>query len=55
MVVWYIQIRLRGNWNTLTSEYFGTRDEAEWAIALWKQQNQCLGDDDFRTISVEVK
>ncbi len=43
-----IQIHFRGSWVTLATG-FKSQDDAEWATAVWKQANRCLGDP-FRAV-----
>jgi len=52
--MWEVQIRFVDGWTTLKAGY-KTRDDAEWAIGMWKQENNCTGDRDFRTVQTVAK
>ncbi len=45
--MWEIQILWNG-WVTVQTG-FNSRDDAQWAIAEWKQKNECVGDP-FRAV-----
>lgn len=48
--MWSIELRWGERWVQLESGYT-SQDDAEYAIALWKQRNRCKGDP-FRTVVV---
>lgn len=49
MKKWYVEIEWIGAvWVRMPGEWL-TRDDAEWAVAGWKQKNQ-MYDDNFRYV-----
>lgn len=48
-----IQIQFNGCWVTVGRGYL-TKDDAEWATALWKQRHKCVGDP-FRAVKSEER
>jgi len=51
--LWFPMIRFDGSWWAFGKGY-KTRDDAEWAIAQWKQANGVTRDVDFDTRLVEL-
>lgn len=51
LAMWSIQILWAGTWVTV-QEGFQSRNDAEWAAAKWKAENDCTGDP-FRAYQVK--
>lgn len=47
--VWTVQIKFLGKWVEIARD-FPTRGDAEWTIGKWKQEMNCTGDSEFRTV-----
>ena len=52
--MYQIELYFQGIW-TVVATGFATRDQANWAIAQWKQDNECLGDRCFRVPEMVAK
>lgn len=45
--MWIAEMNFGGEWVRLPGEW-KSRDDAEWAVATWKQANRMTGGDPFR-------
>lgn len=51
--MWEVQMKWCDRWVIVAGGYH-SRDDAEWAIGLWKQANNCTGDP-FRAVEGDSK